>query len=263
MNWTSGPTWKRSEMGSPDQASTVSLAYRDDDREDPVNPDFTRPVRVRSADLAWQATPEPGVVRKRLELVGEGKPRLTTLVRFAPGSRFAEHGHDGGEEFLVLDGTFSDHTGDFHAGSYVRNPVGFRHAPYTDPGCMLFVKLRQHRTGDRQRVITDTAAARWPGADLQGHALLDLHRYGGERVRLCRLERGANPLDLTDPGGMEVLVIAGQIEDAEGTWEPGSWLRLPPAFEWWVRSPSGGCFYLKTGHLESMKIRGRFSRSRR
>jgi anti-sigma factor ChrR (cupin superfamily) len=35
----------------------------------------------------------------------------------------------GGEEFLVLEGTFSDERGDYPRGSYVRNPPGTAHAP--------------------------------------------------------------------------------------------------------------------------------------
>ncbi len=71
------------------------VAYTDDDREPEVNPDFSQRVVVETARLDWQPSPEPGVERKRLELIGEENPRLTTLVRFAPGSRFERHGHDG------------------------------------------------------------------------------------------------------------------------------------------------------------------------
>jgi anti-sigma factor ChrR (cupin superfamily) len=33
---------------------------------------------------------------------------LEGFVRYAPHSRFPSHTHDGGEEFLVLDGVFQD-----------------------------------------------------------------------------------------------------------------------------------------------------------
>jgi hypothetical protein len=58
---------------------------------------FSRPARGALADRPRGASPQPGVERKRFDLVGSVRPRLTTLVRFAPGSHFAEHGHDGGE----------------------------------------------------------------------------------------------------------------------------------------------------------------------
>jgi anti-sigma factor ChrR (cupin superfamily) len=62
------------------------------------------------------------VLRKRLELIGAESPQLTTSVRFAPGSIFPADVHHGGEELLVLKGTFSDDRGDYPAGTYVRNP---------------------------------------------------------------------------------------------------------------------------------------------
>ena len=59
-----------------------------------------------------------------LERQGAESGRATSVVRYAPGSDFAAHTHTGGEEFIVLDGVFSDDSGDYSAGSYVRNPVG-------------------------------------------------------------------------------------------------------------------------------------------
>lgn len=74
--------------------------------------------------------------------------RATSIVRYAPESRFAEHIHELGEEFLVLEGMFSDEHGDYGAGTYVRNPPGSSHSPYTVDGCTIFVKLRQFDPAD-------------------------------------------------------------------------------------------------------------------
>jgi len=63
--------------------------------------------------------------------VGDEVARATSIVRYAAGSRFDEHVHHGGEEILVLDGVFSDEHGDYPAGSYLRNPPGTRHAPFS------------------------------------------------------------------------------------------------------------------------------------
>src|SRR6056297_2598515 len=70
----------------------------------------------------------PGVRRRMLDRIGNEVARATTIVRFDPGSAFSAHTHDGGEEYLVLDGTFQDEDGDFPAGSYVRNPPTSSHA---------------------------------------------------------------------------------------------------------------------------------------
>jgi anti-sigma factor ChrR (cupin superfamily) len=87
--------------------------------------------------------------------------RATTIVRDAPQSRFSAHAHDRGEEFLVLDGVFADEHGIYPAGTYVRNPPGSSHAPYSDEDCTLFVKLRQFQPEDLARVVIDTNCADW------------------------------------------------------------------------------------------------------
>lgn len=57
-----------------------------------------------------------------LERDGDEVARATSIVRYAPDSYFEAHSHEKGEEFLLLEGAFSDETGDFNAGMYVRNP---------------------------------------------------------------------------------------------------------------------------------------------
>ena len=63
----------------------------------------------------------PGVERKMLDRVGGEVARATSIVRYAPGSVFSKHTHSGGEEFYVLEGVFSDETGDFPAGSLAKS----------------------------------------------------------------------------------------------------------------------------------------------
>ena len=43
-------------------------------------------------------SPVPGVERRMLDRLGDQIARATTIVRFAPGSRFPAHVHKGGEE---------------------------------------------------------------------------------------------------------------------------------------------------------------------
>lgn len=105
-----------------------------------VNADFEQRAVMRPADARWQPSPLPGVERWMLDRVGSEVARATSLVRYAPGSRFERHVHGGGEEILVLDGVFSDHNGDHAAGVYLRNPPGSAHEPRSREGCLLFVK---------------------------------------------------------------------------------------------------------------------------
>ena len=65
----------------------------------------------------------------------------TALVRWAPGTKFQPHTHWGGEEILVLEGVFSDEYGDYPAGTWIRSPHMSVHNPYSDPGCLIYVKV--------------------------------------------------------------------------------------------------------------------------
>lgn len=118
-----------------------------------INDDLSVPVVVHAATLDWVPSPAAGVERRMLFRIGEERARATSIVRYAPHSRFPYHGHPGGEEFVVLEGTFQDETGDFPAGSYVRNPPGTGHTPGSDDGCTIFVKLWQFRNDDRERIV--------------------------------------------------------------------------------------------------------------
>ena len=69
--------------------------------------DFSKRVVVRPEDYDWVASPANGVDRMMLDRIGDEVARATTIVRFAPNSYFDAHIHDGGEEFLVLDGVFT------------------------------------------------------------------------------------------------------------------------------------------------------------
>ena len=62
------------------------------------------------------------------------------LVRWAPGTQFQPHGHWGGEEIFVLDGVFADELGAYPQGTWLRNPTGSRHTPFSEAGTLIYVK---------------------------------------------------------------------------------------------------------------------------
>lgn len=62
------------------------------------------------------------------------------LVRWQPGTHFNRHKHWGGEEILVLEGTFQDEHGDYPKGSWLRSPHGSLHTPFSEEGCLIYVK---------------------------------------------------------------------------------------------------------------------------
>ncbi len=213
-----------------------------------VNADFSRPASVSPADYRWTASPQGGVERVLLDRVGAEQARATSIVRYAPDSHFPCHAHPGGEEILVLSGTFSDDGGDYPEGWYLRNPPGSSHRPHSAAGAMIFVKLRQMAAAERDRVRIDTRdASRWRHAG--GRAECPLFQDGCERVSLLRLAPGL-PLLAPAAGGVEVLVLAGALAGGGRLLPQGSWLRQPRgAAAVFIAGGQGATVYLKTGHL--------------
>jgi len=63
------------------------------------------------------------------------------LVRWGPNTQFNPHRHWGGEEILVLEGTFYDEHGSYPKGSWIRSPHLSMHTPYTrEDGALIYVK---------------------------------------------------------------------------------------------------------------------------
>lgn len=92
-----------------------------------INGDLTQRVAMHASTMKWQTSPSGTVWRKRLHLVGSAEAgQVTSMVRYEPNSTFPAHDRPEGEEILVLEGTFSDEHGDWHAGTYLLNPEGFR-----------------------------------------------------------------------------------------------------------------------------------------
>ncbi len=214
-----------------------------------INADFTERVVVRPDDYQWVRSPAAGVDRMMLDRVGDEVARATTIVRFAPQSRFDAHTHGGGEEFLVLEGVFSDEDGDYPAGSYVRNPIGSCHMPYTDEGCTIFVKLHQFAAGDLAQVHVDTKNAAFPPGLVDGLSVLSLH--DAENVALVRWQPGTRFQHHAHWGGEEILVLDGVFQDEHGDYPKGTWIRNPHLSEHLPFSDEGCLIYVKTGHLQA------------
>lgn len=216
-----------------------------------VNADFTSFAAVDAGRAPWVPSPLPGVERCLLDRVGDEVARATSLVRFAPQSRFESHNHGGGEEFLVLEGVFSDPAGDFGPGSYVRNPPGTEHAPWSEPGCVIFVKLWQFQDGDDATVRIDTTDAEWRAASSDGVRGQLLHQFGPERVELLRFD-GEASVELGTPqgGGVEVLVLDGEMRAGDQRHARWSWLRQPPGEALTILGSAGLRLFVKRGHLD-------------
>jgi anti-sigma factor ChrR (cupin superfamily) len=216
-----------------------------------LHTDYNQRVVIATNDLPWLDSPMPGVQRRLLERDGEEVARATSIIRYAPNSHFSAHRHGGGEEFFVLEGVFSDEYGDYPAGTYIRNPVGSTHTPFSQDGCTILVKLWQMHPHDQQRVAISTTQAPWIPGLVKGLEVMPLHSFGSEQVALVKWAPGTQFSHHTHWGGEEIFVLEGVFEDEWGTYPQGTWLRSPHGSRHTPFSRQGCMIYVKTGHLPS------------
>jgi quercetin dioxygenase-like cupin family protein len=215
-----------------------------------LHADLTLRAAVHAAALPWQKSPVAGVERLMLHRVGEEVAQATSIVRYAPGSRFDAHTHTGGEEFLVLEGVFQDEHGDYPAGSYVRNPPGTRHTPGSEAGTVLFVKLWQFDPRDRSPVCvrSDGLAGR-ADASRPDVRVVPLFKDTNEDVRLEQWPAGSR-IELDLPNGGEFLLLDGRFTESSELFAPRSWLRLPGGSRLQAEvGAEGATLWVKLGHL--------------
>ncbi|MBT7956616.1 MAG: cupin [Rhodospirillaceae bacterium] len=218
-----------------------------------LNMDFSERVVIETAELDWVPTRMQGVERRMLEREKPESGRATSVVRYAPDSYFSPHTHGGseggGEEFVVLEGVFSDEHGDYGPGYYVRNPPGSSHKPFSAEGCTILVKLWQMEPKDDNTVRIDTNFADWLPGQVEGLTVLSLYDRDPEHVALVRWQPGTKFQHHVHPGGEEIFVLEGTFEDEQGKYPEGSWLRNPPYSEHTPFSSEGCLIWVKIGHL--------------
>ena len=225
-----------------------------------INADFNRRVVVRPDDYKWVNSPMPGVERMMLDRIGGEVARATTIVRFAPNSEFSPHAHDGGEEFFVLEGVFSDEQRDYPAGTYVRNPIGTGHTPRIGAsGATILVKLHQFDPKDQDQKHINTHTAQWSSGAVKGQQVMLLHVYGTERVELVRWAANMTVAPGLDRGGEEIFILEGCLYDEQERYPKGTWLRSPDQHNVpLLTKAEGATLLVKTGHLGDTLHEGRF-----
>lgn len=212
-----------------------------------VNADLSLRAIVRPDQHQWVASPQAGVERMMLDRKGGERARATSLVRYAPESWFPEHKHPGGEEIFVLSGVFSEGDQHYPAGWYLRNPPGSAHQPSSREGAEMFVKLWQMPASARDSVRVNTGDPHsWRRCDQYDECELFVSQ--SERVSLVRL-----PADAPVPssaGGIEILILAGELGAGTDVIRKGGWLRLPPGDHLPLAAGRlGATIYAKVGHL--------------
>ncbi|MGI9221021.1 MAG: cupin domain-containing protein [Woeseiaceae bacterium] len=94
---------------------------------------------IKTVTAEWSPGLVPG-----LQVLGlhDFEGEHVALVRWAPETKFSRHKHWGGEEVLVLEGTFYDEHGEYPTGSWIRSPHQSEHTPYTlSDGALIYVKV--------------------------------------------------------------------------------------------------------------------------
>ena len=191
-----------------------------------INDDLSEPVIVHAARADWVPSPAAGVDRRMLYREGDEVARATSILRYAPGSAFPSHTHSGGEENLVLAGTFQDEHGDYPAGCYFRNPPGTSHKPAAKDGCTIFVRLWQYRVGDDAQIVRHSGEGTEAKTRKGASSARLLFADEAERVLVEEWSPDA-AVTVENELGLEYLVIAGTFTSEGETLEPQSWVRLP------------------------------------
>jgi anti-sigma factor ChrR (cupin superfamily) len=223
---------------------------------DSINGDLSLRVMVDTSRMQWAPSPSGSVWRKRVHLVGPPESgQVTSVVRYEPHSTFPAHDHPDGEEILVLDGVFSDEHGDWPAGTFLLNPEGFRHRPFSENGCVIFVKLRQYAGRERRHVIVETHKLSWQPSAIPGVSEKELYQQSGFADQVF-IEQWSPQADLGTTSytqGAELFVLEGEFADDAGTYPAGCWLRFPTGSEHRPRTTRGCTLYVKKSGLRYLR----------
>jgi anti-sigma factor ChrR (cupin superfamily) len=115
-----------------EQGCTIFVKLHQFDRDDDTS------VVIDTHAAPWLPQDAPGIEIMPLHRF---RNERVELVRWAPDTPWGERNHDGGEEILVIEGSFFDGYGDYPAGTWLRLPDGTRHGAFTrDEGALLYLK---------------------------------------------------------------------------------------------------------------------------
>lgn len=212
-----------------------------------INLDFSKKVVIDTQQQPWGKSPMVGVRRKPLAR-SEDQVHVTSIVEYAANSYFSEHTHPQGEEIFVLEGIFSDQEGDYPAGCYLRNPPNSQHKPFSELGCLIFVKLNQFIPTDLESIRINTMTTEWlPGiGNLQ---VMPLHSVETQHTALVKWPAGEHFQPHRHFAGEEILVISGTFKDEFGSYPKHTWIRSPHMSQHDPFVEEETVILVKTGHL--------------
>ena len=98
----------------------------------------THILAVKQSDQTWRQGMADGLLVMPLY---QHHHENIALVKWAPNSQFNPHVHPGGEEIIVIEGTFHDEYGAYPQGTWTRNKPYSKHTPFTkSDGALIYVK---------------------------------------------------------------------------------------------------------------------------
>ena len=105
-------------------------------RSGPFAEDDQEVVYSQAGEEPWL----PGQGNLRVKPLHSMDSEGTALVHWPAGERFMPHRHWGGEEILVLSGTFRDEHGTYPKGTWILSPHLSTHYPFVEEETVIFVK---------------------------------------------------------------------------------------------------------------------------
>lgn len=177
-----------------------------------LNMDRKKTLLKNSEDHVWVPSPGGEVLRCQFERQYSESGWANSLVRYPKGATFHEHGHPGGEQFVVLEGIFSDHRGHFSEGTYVQNPIGYRHAPFSREGCLIFVRLGALQESSPMMAVP---------IDFQDDKKV-LQTGENDWIEFSHLAKGGQ----FTATGSEIFILDGELATPEASFKKYSWLRI-------------------------------------
>jgi len=189
-----------------------------------IRTDFNQEELVDTNTMEWSKGPFTGTQIKILDrIVGsDHAPCVTALCKFDAGCVTPEYMNENGDDMLVLDGTYSDDTGDYPAGMYIRDQRTSAHISRSREGCVIFAKWNWiAKTDMNSKMIKKNimdASAEWTTA-ADGHKFQTLYKseHTGETVVIHLLEPNTSSKWHEPKAGVEAFCLDGScsIIDSE------------------------------------------------
>lgn len=179
----------------------------------PLNMDYSKTIIMNGDSHQWVQSPIDGVIRCQFEREYSESGWATSLVRYAPGTYFSKHLHPGGEQFYVVEGTFSDDTGDYPADTYVQNPKNSSHTPFSKQGTLIFVRLGATDSFIHSQIVVHNFSQ-------QSSPLI---HTGRNDYLICNQEHTNN---VFIKHNVELLILRGHIQHQNTCLHPLSWIRI-------------------------------------